>query len=833
MKKLLFTLIFAVILASLFSLGANAAAEHTVTYSDGERVLKTVYVSSGQSASEYIPPEKIGYDFITWYKDGAVYDFNTAVEGDMTLYAEYALKAPTYALNSQAFVYDGKEHTLDFDNLYHPLENVGFYNMEWYKGTEFVSSSLGGISLKNVSDSGEYYCKLTFTYLGESVTVTTNTVTVEIQKAEVAIPEISKKEYNGKLQYADILSSSRVSVVNNGGIEVGKYEVILTLTDNENYIFSNGSLDTVTLDFEIIKANNSWVENISAEDYFLYRPAIPNAVALYGQPTFLYSSAIDGEYTDTKPSEHGIYYVRAVVYESDNFLALESDPIQFTIYEELPSGISIQSMPNKTVYTAFETLDTDGLLLSLSYNSGRVEIISADICTLIYGNEDNLLLCEDTSILISYSDLFVSIPVKVNKADFDLSGVSWVYDDFTYDGTEKGVYLSGLPTALGVSYTDNNKIRAGKYTAIPVFSYDSANYNPPSFPSLEWEIAPREIILLADSITLNFGEIEDSLTYKVISGSIVEGDAVDAFLWHDGESVYISADNPNYSIACIKGRVNYIVPQSDSVEDTIIYICFAFIILVLLLLLAQKNKKAPAAVKADNYADASLSDKEGDKKEFSPTDYFNGQRVFIRKRYIKRSGAPNSTKTETAVIKRASQSVSEIKQDAEQSPKENTAAIAPAEIRAVTRLNEIIATAKGEMEKRENIKSILSVDVKKADSLISNALAKSLLHKTEEIIVTNGSKKAVVNIDTLNKNFASGERVDINALKAKRLVSKDAGYLKVLSRGQIDKPLIIYATDFSLSAVKMIALTGGEAIKCVHRQEKIQTAKYKECKCQE
>ena len=55
--------------------------------------------------------------------------------------------------------------------------------------------------------------------------------------------------------------------------------------------------------------------------------------------------------------------------------------------------------------------------------------------------------------------------------------------------------------------------------------------------------------------------------------------------------------------------------------------------------------------------------------------------------------------------------------------------------------------------------------------------------------------------------------MDINLLKEKTLIPYDTGYLKVLARGVIDKPLTVYADDFSLQAVKMIALTGGEAVR--------------------
>ena len=65
------------------------------------------------------------------------------------------------------------------------------------------------------------------------------------------------------------------------------------------------------------------------------------------------------------------------------------------------------------------------------------------------------------------------------------------------------------------------------------------------------------------------------------------------------------------------------------------------------------------------------------------------------------------------------------------------------------------------------------------------------------------------------ENFSAGERVDVNILKTRNLVPSDTAYIKVLARGAIDKPLKVYANDFSLSAVKMIALSGGESFKVV------------------
>ena len=60
-------------------------------------------------------------------------------------------------------------------------------------------------------------------------------------------------------------------------------------------------------------------------------------------------------------------------------------------------------------------------------------------------------------------------------------------------------------------------------------------------------------------------------------------------------------------------------------------------------------------------------------------------------------------------------------------------------------------------------------------------------------------------------------------MKEKGLIGKDVLYIKVLGAGVIDKPLHVSANAFSLSAVKMIALTGGTAKKA--RSIKIKKAR--------
>lgn len=68
--------------------------------------------------------------------------------------------------------------------------------------------------------------------------------------------------------------------------------------------------------------------------------------------------------------------------------------------------------------------------------------------------------------------------LTINKATYDMSGVSFVGDRFTYDGTSKYIYISGnLPDGVSVTYANNGKINANTYTVTAKFAGDTENHN--------------------------------------------------------------------------------------------------------------------------------------------------------------------------------------------------------------------------------------------------------------------------------------------------------------------------------------------------------------------
>ena len=68
---------------------------------------------------------------------------------------------------------------------------------------------------------------------------------------------------------------------------------------------------------------------------------------------------------------------------------------------------------------------------------------------------------------------------------------------------------------------------------------------------------------------------------------------------------------------------------------------------------------------------------------------------------------------------------------------------------------------------------------------------------------------AIVNVDSLNA-FENGAVVDLEALKAARLVRKELDGLKVLGSGELTKALTVKASVFSASAKEKIEAAGGK-----------------------
>lgn len=524
---------------------------YTVDFYFGNTLLSTQHIIDDMYVKAEEAPEVSGYDFVGWRKYGEeeIYDFAKKVNSDFALYAKYRLAPPELSLSSLEFIYDGAEHEFGITKLVHPLAEGSVINYRWYYNGNFYSDAGPKIKLSNVSQSGEYYCVVSFTYGTDTVNTTTPPVSVSIEKMTVPIPSLSAKTYNGVNQIADIFPTSYYTVSNYGGTFVGAYPVVLTLTDSENCKFPGGE-NTVCVDFKIEKAENYWIEELSVSD--IYQGASPShsAFSRFGDVKFTYSDKIDGGYVASPPIAPGVYYCKAYVDGCDNYTELHSAPMMFRVVEEFISGISIFKMPEKCEYKAFETFVSEGLLLSVTYNSSRVEIIDAEKVAISYQSADNFRY-GDTGIIATYLDASVAVPLTVGQAKYDTSSIVFENKTCTYNGNHQTLnYIGVLPVGddgipLSASVIGGG-INAGVYTVVLAFSTESGNYEIPESIERTLTISPFDSTVVFSDLAFVYDGKEKcpSAYYLDIYGRKIEVD-VDGGRSLAGE--YTAVAGPNDS----------------------------------------------------------------------------------------------------------------------------------------------------------------------------------------------------------------------------------------------------------------------------------------------
>ena len=100
MKKFFSTLLILTLFISCLSFISCSKDDNTPTYTvtfgtKGGSQVSSQEVKEGEKATRPEDPTKDGYDFVGWYLQGVLYDFNTPVVADITLVAEWQQKSGT------------------------------------------------------------------------------------------------------------------------------------------------------------------------------------------------------------------------------------------------------------------------------------------------------------------------------------------------------------------------------------------------------------------------------------------------------------------------------------------------------------------------------------------------------------------------------------------------------------------------------------------------------------------------------------------------------------------------------------------------------------------
>jgi hypothetical protein len=141
-----------------------------------------------------------------------------------------------------------------------------------------------------------------------------------VEKAIVETPVLDGKSYTGARLRATVPGSSLYKVTeNDGGINAGKYKVVLTLKDSDNYKWHFCDGESTEVYFFITIADNA-VFDAQIADYVCGEEAsTPTASALFGQVEFSYGANLDDEFTSDAPTTAGVYYLKAYVAGTENY----------------------------------------------------------------------------------------------------------------------------------------------------------------------------------------------------------------------------------------------------------------------------------------------------------------------------------------------------------------------------------------------------------------------------------------------------------------------------------------------------------------------------------
>ncbi len=186
-------------------------------------------------------------------------------------------------------------------------------------------------------------------------------ITFIVDKKIIQIPTIDAKTFDGTLLTADIQDTDEYVVSqNNGGEEMGSYDVVLKLKDNVNCRWAGSSdVDEITTQFQILKnANNKWLDQPYIES-FAYGSSTARYIATpaYGEVSVMFVEKTGNSYSLMRPTNVGDYYVRFVVVETDNYNGLETT-LEFSITHKIATIPTINDIVYSGESVCADVVDT-------------------------------------------------------------------------------------------------------------------------------------------------------------------------------------------------------------------------------------------------------------------------------------------------------------------------------------------------------------------------------------------------------------------------------------------------------------------------------------------
>lgn len=276
------------------------------------------------------------------------------------------------------------------------------------------------------------------------------------EKTKLEAPTVAAKVYTGSKQTATVAENEGYTVVTNeGGTDVGEYDVVLKLSDETKYEWATPDADDatkVTLKFAITKATNE-ITALTLDGWIFGEDAnTPTATAKFGTPTFTYGATADGEFSEAVPTAAGNYFVKATVAATANYDGAERTA-EFKIARANATLTTTPAAVANLVYTG-EALNlvTAGVANggTMQYKLGADGIWSSDIPMATNAGEYTVyykVLGDD-----SHSDIAeASVIVTIAKANSTFSKLPQD-PELHYTGEMQALLIAGETTCGTIWY---------------------------------------------------------------------------------------------------------------------------------------------------------------------------------------------------------------------------------------------------------------------------------------------------------------------------------------------------------------------------------------------
>ena len=297
------------------------------------------------------------------------------------------------------------------------------------------------------------------------------------EKTKLETPTVAAKVYTGSKLTATIAESEGYAVVTNeGGTDVGEYDVVLKLSDETKYEWAKPDADDatrVTLKFAVTKATNE-ITALALEGWVFGETAkTPTAAAKFGTPTFTYGATADGEFSETVPTAAGNYFVKATVAATANYDGAEKTA-EFKIAHANATLTNMPTAVANLVYTgSAQELVTAGVADggTMQYKLGTDGTWSSDIPTATNAGEYTVyykVLGDD-----NHGDIAeASVTVVMAKANSTFSKLP-SDPDLHYTGEMQALLIAGETTCGTIWY----KLDDGEWTTTIPTEINAVGHN--------------------------------------------------------------------------------------------------------------------------------------------------------------------------------------------------------------------------------------------------------------------------------------------------------------------------------------------------------------------